>query len=244
MKRKGESCVEAVAQKSITTPTTTPTTTPSSTAPAQIATSGKLTFKLDRTAYGPGEPITITFPSAMSSKSNNRAWVTVVEAAKPPTQYGAWEYVADGATSAKLVAPKAPGSYEVRLHTEYPAKSTNVVFSVPVTIDDKTAPAAPKNFKFHVKVKTVAPGAPVEVVFPQGMEAAPGEKFWLTVVRPDAGPDSYGKYEYVPANARKMLFEMPKEEGDWELRMHANYPTKSTNLVHRVKIHVGGGTAD
>jgi hypothetical protein len=36
-----------------------------------------------------------------------------------------------------------------------------------------------------------------------------------------------------------MLFEMPAEPGDYELRLHANYPTKATNVVHRVKIHVG-----
>jgi serine/threonine-protein kinase len=243
MKRKGESCIEVVAAKPTTAPstptTTTPTTTPSSTAPAQIATSGTLTFKLDRKAYGPGEPITVTFPSAMSSKPNNRAWVTVVEAAKPPTQYGAWEYVADGATSAKLTAPKTPGSYEVRLHTEYPAKSTNVVFAVPLTVADAAAKTPATAYRFHVKGgKDIHAGDKVELVFAQPMDALPGEKFWVTVVKPDADPDSYGTYNYVPAGARKMMFEVPKQPGDYELRLHANYPTKSTNLVHRVKIHV------
>ena len=33
---------------------------------------------------------------------------------------------------------------------------------------------------------------------------------------------------------------MPAKAGDYEVRLHANYPTKTTNLVHRVKIHVVG----
>ena len=73
----------------------------------------------------------------------------------------------------------------------------------------------------------------------QPMTAAPGERFWVTVIQPGDADDKYGKYEYVPDGARKMLFEMPKEDGDYELRLHANYPTKSTNVVQRVKIHVG-----
>jgi hypothetical protein len=84
----------------------------------------------------------------------------------------------------------------------------------------------------------VRAGEAIELVFPQGMEALPGEKFWVTIVRPDTEPDSYGKYEYVPAGARTMQFEVPTDTGDWEIRLHANYPTKATNVVHRVKIHV------
>jgi len=222
MKVKGEACVAP----------------PASTQPAVV----QQTFKLDAKSYAPGDPITITFPGPMSSKQDSRAWITVIEQGKSPSSYGTWEYVADGATSAKLAAPKQPGAYEVRLHTDYPKKSFNVVHTVQLTIVDKAQPApgvTPTKFKFHVKTKTVPPGEAVELVFAQQMQAAPGEKFWVTVVRPDAAPESYGKYEYVPDGARKMLFEMPKDPGDWEIRLHANYPTKATNVVHRVKIHVG-----
>ena len=219
MKVKGETCVAL----------------PTSTAPAQ------LTFKLDASKVAPGEAINIKFPGPMPSKSNHRAWVTVIEAGKPPTAYGTWEYVVDGATTAKLAAPKTPGSYEVRLHTEYPTKSTNVVFSAPLTVDEQAAPnpQVATKFRFHVKGKTAAAGEPVELVFAQPMTAAPGERFWVTVVAAGDADDKYGKYEYVPDGARKMLFEMPKQPGDYELRLHANYPAKATNVVHRVKIHVG-----
>jgi eukaryotic-like serine/threonine-protein kinase len=220
MKAKGQDCIAL----------------PVSTAPAQ------LTFKLESTTVAPGEPIVIKFPGRMSSKANSRAWVTVIEAGKPPSAYGTWEYVADGATTAKLAAPTKPGSYEVRLHTEYPTKSTNVVHSAALVVDEQARPKPPAQttkFRFHVKAQAAAAGEPIELVFAQPMVAAPGEKFWVTVVKPGDADDTYGKYEYVPEGARKMLFEMPKAPGDYELRLHANYPTKATNVVHRVKIHVG-----
>jgi hypothetical protein len=219
MKTKGEQCVASGAQGAAV----------------------QVTFKLDANAYLPGDPVTIKFPGPMSSKTQNRAWVTIVEVGKPPSAYGVWEYVQDGAAATKLVAPTAPGNYEVRLHTEYPAKSHNVVHTVPIKIDPDAQSSKPATTKwrFSIKTKSVAPGEAVELSFAQPMEALPKEKFWVTVVKPDQALDSYGKYEYVPPGARKMLFEMPKEAGDYEVRLHANYPTKSTNVVHRVKIHVG-----
>ncbi|HEY5925752.1 MAG TPA: hypothetical protein VIV11_28895, partial [Kofleriaceae bacterium] len=207
----------------------------------QIATASHATFKLDASTYAPDAPITIKFPGAMSSKANNRAWITIVEAGKPPAAYGGWEFVADGATTAKLAAPKQPGGYELRLHTEYPAKSTNLVHKVAFSVDAAAPqPQLPATkWRFHVKDKTVQAGEAVELKFAQAMEAAPGEKFWVTIVKPDADAASYSKYEYVPPGAHKMLFAVPNEPGDYELRLHANYPTKATNLVHRVKIRVG-----
>jgi hypothetical protein len=221
MKARGEDCVAR----------------PTSTAPAQ------LTFKLDVATVPPGQPVLIKFPGPIPSKANSRTWVTIIEPSKPPGSFGTWEYVADGATSVKLAAPSQPGRYEVRMHTEYPKKSHNIVHRAPLTVDDQAKPqqiaTTTTKYRFNVKPKTAAVGEPVELVFAQAMDAAPGEKFWVTIVKPGAADTTYGKYEYVPEGARKMLFAMPKQAGDYELRLHANYPTKTTNVVHRVKIHVG-----
>ncbi|HEY5952676.1 MAG TPA: hypothetical protein VIV40_44560 [Kofleriaceae bacterium] len=219
MKIKGEACAPL----------------PASTAPATQA-----TFKLAASTVAPGDPIVIKLAGPIS-KADSRAWVTVIEQGKAPSQYSTWDYVADGATTAKLVAPKQPGNYEVRLHTQYPTKPTNVVHSEPLTVDEQAPPAKPPtaSYRFHVKGKAARPGEAVELVFGQQMDALPGEKFWVTVVKPGDADDHYGKYEYVPAGAKRMQFEMPSEPGDYEIRLHANYPTKATNVVHRVKIHVG-----
>ena len=203
-----------------------------------VSATGVLAFKLDAKTYAPGAPITVAFPGAMSSKPNNRAWVTVVEQTLPPSRYGTWEYVQDGAKTAKLVAPTKPGGYEVRLHTNYPTQSTNVVHSVALTIAEPAALPTATKLRFSTK-KQAAPGEEVTLVFAQAMTAPPNEKFWVTVTKPDEGDSAYHHYDYVPANAKTMTFKVPDEPGDYEIRLHANYPTKSTNLVHRVKIHVG-----
>jgi hypothetical protein len=230
-KRKAEDCIAQVAA----------TSTPEPASTAQIATSGSpTTFKLDAKAYVPGAPITITFPAPISSTTKSRAWVTVVEAGRSPSQYGAWEYVADRATTARLVAPKQPGAYEVRLHTDYPTKSTNLTHAVPLTVAQPAEKPPATSLRFAVKAKAVRGGDNIEIVFPEPMVAAPGERFWVTTTAPDADASSYGSYEYVPPGAKAMTLRAPKATGDYEVRLHANYPTKSTNLVYRVRIHVDG----
>jgi serine/threonine protein kinase len=197
------------------------------------------TFKIDAKAYAPEAKIRVTFPGPLSSTPKNRAWVAVSEQGSPATSYGTWEYVTDGATTLVLTAPKQVGRYEVRLHTNYPTKSYNVVHAEKLVVEPGAAPPQTAKLRLSVKQKKIAPGDKMDIVFAQKMVAAPGEKFWVTVTKPEADNNSYGAYEYVPPDAKTMTFEAPKIAGDYEIRLHANYPTKSTNLVHRVKIHVG-----
>ena len=64
----------------------------------------------------------------------------------------------------------------------------------------------------------------------------PGVK--IVAVEPDKAADQYGAYEYVKPDAKTASIAAPTTAGDYEVRLHANYPTKTTNLVHRVRIHV------
>jgi hypothetical protein len=70
------------------------------------------------------------------------------------------------------------------------------------------------------------------------MRALPSEQFWVTVVERGTADSKWGKYAYVPPNARTMSLEVPSAPGDYEIRLHANYPTKTTNLVHRAALRV------
>jgi serine/threonine-protein kinase len=204
------------------------------------------TFKLDQQTYAPGQDVAITFASPIASTTNNRSWVTIVEASRPNDQYGDWTYVADGATTAKLTAPSVPGSYEVRLHTNYPTKSTNVRQKVSTKVVDAASPAAPpksqvtskNDQRFMLANKVAKAGDSIEITFPVAMKALDGEKFWITIVTKGAADSAYGTYAYVTDGARTMQFEMPSAAGDYEIRLHANYPTKSTNLVHKAPIRV------
>lgn len=233
MRGKGEGCVE---EKQIATSTPQPI---HNTAPS----AGVPMFKLGAATYGPGDAVEIKFASPVSSKDNDRAWVTIIEAGKPPTAYGAWEYVKDGATTAKLEAPKTPGPYEVRIHTDYPTKSTNVRWSVAFTVGEPPPKADPvatplAKQRFRLDANDVPSGAKVTLQFPVAMKALPGEQFWVTVVEANKDASAYGHYDYVPDGAKTMTIELPSAPGEYEVRLHANYPTKSTNVVHRVHLRI------
>lgn len=89
---------------------------------------GAVSFSLDRDVYPAGASIKIVFNGPIEPSEGNRYWITVVEAGKGDSSWGAYEYVDKGAKSARLRAPSAPGTYEVRLHGDYPKKSHDVLF--------------------------------------------------------------------------------------------------------------------
>jgi serine/threonine-protein kinase len=201
-------------------------------------------FRLGATSYAPGDSIEIQFIEPVRSTPQSRAWITVIEADRPPSAYGAWEYLADGATLARLKAPDKPGAYQVRLHTDYPAKSFNVQGAVAVTVSARAeaepgSEPTPRGLqRFQLARGAVAPGAMIDIAFATALRAAPREQFWITVVAAGAADNAWGTYEYVPAGARRMQLAAPAKPGDYEVRLHANYPTRTTNLVHRAAIRV------
>jgi serine/threonine-protein kinase len=204
---------------------------------------GKPSFKLAARSFPPDSKIEIRFAAPISSKSDDRAWVTIIEADKPDTSYGVWEYVADGARTASLPGPKTPGTYEVRLHTDYPKKSTHVVHRVSFTVGPVEAPPEPSETprgdqRFSLADTTVAAGGKAELRFPTAMHAKKGESFWITVVAAGQPDSAWGSYEYVKDGATRATLGVPSAAGDYEIRLHANYPTKTTFVVHRAAIRV------
>ncbi len=200
------------------------------------------TFRLAATTVQAGSPIVIRFPRPVPSRPGSQAWITVVEADAPPESYGAWEWVKDRASAVTLAAPKKAGRYEVRLHTDYPKHRANLRHRVAlmVTSDEPPEPPATPDDqqRFRLADGTVAAGRDVELVFATAMRARKGERFWVTVVEADKPDSAWGKYEYVPAGATSMRIAVPAEPGQYEVRLHANYPTRATNVVHRASITI------
>lgn len=90
-------------------------------------------FKAPKSA-APGEPVVVTYKSPIASPEGDRYWITITEAGAADSEWGAWAYVDDGATSTTLTAPAAPGSYEIRLHDHYPTNPFNVAQRSPLTV--------------------------------------------------------------------------------------------------------------
>jgi hypothetical protein len=91
---------------------------------------------------------------------------------------------------------------------------------------------------FSLARKKVKVGGEAVLHFPQPLHAADNEQFWITIVAKDAPLDKYDAYEYVQQDAKTAKIAVPSTPGDYEVRLHANYPTKSTNVVHRARLHV------
>ncbi|MBV8760375.1 MAG: serine/threonine protein kinase [Deltaproteobacteria bacterium] len=91
---------------------------------------------------------------------------------------------------------------------------------------------------FGVAASTVKAGEPVAIVFPAPLQAKHGEQYWAAIVAVGQPDSEWGVWSYVPDAARRLVLKAPTSAGDYEVRLHGNYPTKSFNVVHRVRIHV------
>jgi hypothetical protein len=99
-------------------------------------------------------------------------------------------------------------------------------------------PVAPANQRFTLTTARIKTGAKIALRFPQPMVAAPGEQFWVTVVPRGKADTHYDAWDYVDPNATTAELPGPPTPGAYEVRLHANYPAKSTNVVHRVPLQV------
>jgi hypothetical protein len=239
----GEQCIATIAEADPRQGSARAAPDPAPVDPAAAAPA----IQLSAASFEPGASIDIRFAHAIHSRPAQRAWVTVTAAGASPTSYGTWKFVDDGARHASLPAPGKPGAYEVRLHTDYPAKTFNVVRTAPFAVAGEAealeiaAPAGatpPAGQRFTLASRTVSAGGRADVRFPGPLRAAKGERFWITVIEAGSADSGWGKWEYVPDGARTMSLEVPDKEGAYEIRLHANYPKKSTNVVYRAPLRV------
>src|SRR5262245_48463726 len=67
-----------------------------------------------------GTVVRVFFGAPIASTDASRCWIAILDPAAPDSEYGTWQYVPDGATEVALPAPVRGGTYEVRLHADYP----------------------------------------------------------------------------------------------------------------------------
>jgi hypothetical protein len=77
------------------------------------------------------------------------------------------------------------------------------------------------------------------VRFVSKLKAKKGEKFWIAVATPSSADADYINYQYIDDPTVKTIdLPAPESAGDYEVRLHGNYPTKKVNVVDRLKITV------
>ncbi|HSK01664.1 MAG TPA: serine/threonine-protein kinase [Kofleriaceae bacterium] len=92
--------------------------------------------------------------------------------------------------------------------------------------------------RFSLASRKVPAGGKVSLRFPGPLRAAPNERFWVTVIEAGTPDDRWGQWDYVTDGARTFSLGVPDKPGAYEVRLHANYPKQTTNVVHRAAIRV------
>jgi hypothetical protein len=197
---------------------------------AIVTAGGHAVIKFDRPVYSP---------------PNAKSWVAVAKVGAPDSSYETWTYLEDGVQTAQLVAPTQPGDYEVRMHDDYPQQTYHVVARLPFKVESGVAedpdpqPQPSKAAEhFTLAAATFEANAEIVIHFPEPLVAKRGEKYWITISHAGDADSSYGGWQYLPASAIRSSMQAPSSSGKYEMRLHGNYPTKSTNVVYRVPFEV------
>ena len=78
----------------------------------------------------------------------------------------------------------------------------------------------------------------VTVRFAKPLKTLPGEKYWITIVKAGSDSTAYNSYRYLESGARSIELDAPGSAGEYEIRLHGNYPTKTYNLLMSLPIDV------
>ncbi len=252
----------AVATTSAPPPTATVAT------PLASDTAVAPTISLNARTYAPGAKVQISFAQPISSVEGNKAFVTIASAENPPSSFESRELLTDRAQRVTLIAPAERGDYEVRLFTNYPKDNFKIArvagFTVasaeaaPAVVAANTAPVAtpalqvakpppppavasdetPRAQQRFSAPSSAAAGSRLAVSFPVPLHAKKDEQFWVTVVKAGDGPGSWGRFEYLAQDAKGASIPLPTDAGDYEVRLHANFPTKRNNIVFHAPLRI------
>ncbi|MBI3074278.1 MAG: hypothetical protein HYY84_19385 [Deltaproteobacteria bacterium] len=201
-----------------------------------------------KASFKAGEEIAVKYTAPVPSAGESQHWVTVIAVGKEDSEWGSWKMVGDQATADTLKGQTAPGAYEVRLHGGYPAKKFNVVARVKINVEPAptpppaiagTVPAVAAGAGLLVLPKTVfKAGEEIAVKYAIPVFSKGDNQHWVTVV-PVGKPDTeWGAWKMVSDLATADKLKAQTAPGDYEVRIHGEYPTKKFNVVGRVRIKV------
>ncbi|MBL8955044.1 MAG: hypothetical protein JNK82_29985 [Myxococcaceae bacterium] len=253
---EGEPARTAAASKP-TNPEPAPAAAPEGAAPPKSAgkpRSSRL-MSLERSVFAAGTGITVAFAKPMAANPGEQFWITIVAATADDTAYTSYKYLEPDAKAIELAAPAVGGVYEVRLHGNYPTKTYNLIDRLKFrsTQGDPAAEAEPpvdavpapppedkggaSKMMAMAKVRLDAKSRFI-VKFPKPLKAKRNERYWVAIASATAGDADYTTYAYVEPPMKAVELTAPDAVGEYEVRLHGNYPTKQTNVVDRLKVTV------
>lgn len=188
------------------------------------------TLSLERTAFAPGEAITVVFSGAGDYPDN--AWVGIVpsdvdhgrEAVND--QYDIDYKYLRGQASGRLVftAPAKPGRYDFRMHDTDNSGREVAYVSFSVTASAKEEPAVGASLRLDKTVFAPEEKATVQFIAPAGFKG----NAWVGIIPSEVarGSESVNDrhdlaYQYLKGRTSgTLIFTVPSGPGDYDFRMH------------------------
>jgi len=121
--------------------------------------------------------------------------------------------------------------------TDEPAKGGTTTVEAPAPAK-ASAPETPRAQMRFTAPAAAPAGTRLAVQFAVPLHAREGEQFWVNVVKAGDPPSSWGRFSYLAQDARTGSIPLPNEPGAYEIRLHANYPTKKNNIVFRAPLRI------
>ena len=187
-----------------------------------------------------GQAPAVTFNVPLRPITGEKYWIGIANAELPAEASGLWKMLSPGDTRVTLDQPISTGKHRITLHANYPTRSTHPIatLELDVTGDAAGAPTDLAGLELVLAAPSIKVGEQATVTFSSPLRARTGEKFWITLIPAGQDDTEWGQYTYVDVGAGSVELPAPTEPGDYEVRLHAQYPTKSSNVVARAKLEV------
>ncbi|MCF6366703.1 MAG: hypothetical protein L3J35_10930 [Bacteroidales bacterium] len=74
------------------------------------------------------------------------------------------------------------------------------------------------------------------VKFTNPISSTEKSKYWITIIEKSKEDKDWGKWQYVKDNAESIKLICPSQAGEYEIRLHDMYPSKSFHVVERASL--------
>lgn len=73
----------------------------------------------------------------------------------------------------------------------------------------------------------------ITVKFPSAVNSTEEDRMWIAIVEKSKPETDWGVWKYVEDQATSIKLTCPDVAGDYEIRLHDNYPKESSHLIYK-----------